>query len=348
MEIETIETNIKNKNKFSIYPYYQLNKLLLLQIIILILFLLFIILISKNKYIFSNHINNEIIDDTKLNRKRNLYQKIRLLKILTNNDESEYKGIQECLLNDPDEKLCIYHLILPKAVVGKKRILLGEKSDGCYVLLDDFENIKIAYSFGISNNIQFDKALADKGIEVYMYDHTINSLPYQNPKFHWKKLGICGIGQNYTNMKNLEELIKENGHINEKNMILKMDIEQWEWESIINLKEETLNQFKYIAIEYHFKDNSKYNEEYLYYNVIKKISKTHQAFYARCNGDRSKKINFGNNRICHIIEVCYIIKENNTFITDESIYPIYEFDYSKPVIGKLEMNLNLLKLFDDF
>ena len=55
-------------------------------------------------------------------------------------------------------------------------------------------------------------------------------------------------------MKNLEELIEENGHSKEKNMILKMDIEHWEWESIVDLKEETLNQFKYIAIEYHFKD----------------------------------------------------------------------------------------------
>ena len=307
-----------------------------------------IIIIAKSKYININHINKGNIDNIKLNKKNNLYEKIKLLKILTNNNENEYKGIQECLINDPDEKLCIYHLILPKEVVGKKRILLGEKYDGCYVLLDDFENIKIAYSFGISNNILFDKALADKGIEVYMYDHTINSLPYQNPKFHWKKLGICGIGSNFTNMKNLEELIKENGHINEKNMILKIDVDNWEWESIINLKEETLNQFKYIAIEYHFKYNIKYKKEYLFYKVIKKISKTHQAFYTRCNGDRSRIINFGNNRICHIIEVSYIIKENNSFLTDESIYPIYEFDYSKPVLGKLEMNLNLLKLFDDF
>lgn len=33
-------------------------------------------------------------------------------------------------------------------------------------------------------------------------------------------------------------------------MILKMDIEHWEWESIIDLKEDALNKFKYIAIEY--------------------------------------------------------------------------------------------------
>ena len=48
-----------------------------------------------------------------------------------------------------------------------KMILLGKKGDGCYVLLDDFENIKYAYSFGINRNIQFDKALADKGIDIY-------------------------------------------------------------------------------------------------------------------------------------------------------------------------------------
>ena len=144
----------------------------------------------------------------------------------------------------------------------------------------------------------------------------------------------------------MEELINENGHTKEKNMILKMDIEHWEWESIINLKESTLKQFKYIAIEFHFRDEKNYNETNIYYNVIKKLSKTHQAFYVRCNGDRSNKINFGSNRICFIMEVSYIIKENNIFKKDETIYPMYEFDYSKPQLRKLEMNLNLLKVFD--
>lgn len=77
---------------------------------------------------------------------------------------------------------------LSKRDTRKKRILIGRKADGGYVLLDDFENIKIAYSFGIDADIYFDKDLADRGIDVYMYDHTINSLPYENPKFHWKKL----------------------------------------------------------------------------------------------------------------------------------------------------------------
>ena len=353
-DIEEIKNENNNFNYRPIFSqiYLRLNKVILLQILILILIVLFyftIIVNNKTEKIDLYCNNNKNLDPNKddgNNSMPTLLNKIRLLKLLTNNDESEYKLMLECLLNDQDTKYCIYHLISPKLVLGKERILLGEKSDGCYVLLNDFNNIKIAYSFGISTNIQFDKALADRGIDVYMYDHTINSLPFENPKFHWKKIGLCGKKTNSTELKTLEEMINENGHNNEYNMILKMDIEHWEWESINALKEDTLNRFNYIAIEYHFHDEKEENNQNLYYNVLKKISNTHQAFYVRCNGDRSKRINFGNNRICHILEVSYIIKKDNQFIKDETIYPMYEFDYSIPEPGKLEANLNILKLFD--
>ena len=80
---------------------------------------------------------------------------------------------------------------------------MKEKSDGCYALLDDFSNIKFAYIFGICYNIQFDKTLADKGIDVYMYAHTINSLS-ENPKFLWKIIGLCEKNINNSDIKNLE------------------------------------------------------------------------------------------------------------------------------------------------
>ena len=237
-DIEPIRTKIKNNSQQN--PNSNIKKILYLQIINLILIFLALFYLINNAFL-----NSPNKQKTKEKQKSiGILEKIKYLKILTNNNEKEYKGIQECLLDDPDKKSCIYHLILPKEVVGKKRILLGEKGDGCYVLLDDFKNIKYAYSFGIGKKIQFDKALADKGIDIYMYDHAINSLPYENQKFHWKKIGLCGMGRKNYNLQNLEELIAENGHNKEKNMILKMDIEHWEFESLIGLKEETLSQFK--------------------------------------------------------------------------------------------------------
>ena len=131
------------------------NKMLYLLIMNLLFIFLVIFYLIKN-CLFNNRKKQKTEETLKINRKY-ILEKLKYLKILTNNNENEYKGIQECLLNDPDQKFCIYHLILPKEVVGKKRILLGEKSDGCYVLLDDFENIKYAYSFGISQTFNLIK-----------------------------------------------------------------------------------------------------------------------------------------------------------------------------------------------
>jgi hypothetical protein len=61
-------------------------------------------------------------------------------------------------------------------------------------------------------------------------------------------------------------MLKENGHLNEKNMIFKMDVEGAEWETLKDTPEDVLLQFKYLAFEYHF------GEEYypFFYDVLKK------------------------------------------------------------------------------
>ena len=39
-----------------------------------------------------------------------------------------------------------------------------------------------------------------------MYDHTINHLPYENPKFHRKKIGLCGKNTKNKDLRHLEDL----------------------------------------------------------------------------------------------------------------------------------------------
>ena len=333
--------NLLSKHRFEINKYFSLQ----IIYIILIMYLLLQNSIHEKHY---KDMNQKYLNNfANIYKNNNISLKIRLLKLMTNNNVLEYKGIQECLINDPDSLLCIYHLISTKGVLNKERILIGYKRDGSYVLLNDFLNIKIAYSFGIGRAIQFDKELADRGIDIYMYDHTINSLPFEHQKFHWKKIGVSGSKLKNKFLKSIDELIIENGHINEENMILKMDIESKEWDVLFDLKEDILKKFKYILLELHFQDETKFNNHNIYYNVLKKIHKSHQAFYIRCNDNTRTKVNFGHNRICPLIEVSYIIRKDNIFIKDNSIYPIYEFEFQKPPLNKLETNLNILKLFDD-
>ena len=154
-------------------------------IICFLIFILYTILIIYVSYLANNKkitiIHNQNSDSL---------SNLELLRLFTLNDKKLYEGAETCLIKNPDEEMCIYQFLCPKEVKGKTRIMLGNKKDGSYVMLNDFDNIKIAYSIGIYNLVQFDQALADKGIDVYMYDHTINRLPYENDKFHWKKIGL--------------------------------------------------------------------------------------------------------------------------------------------------------------
>ena len=212
---------------------------------------------------------------------------------------------------------------------------IGAKNDGGYILLDDFKNIKNAYSFGIANEISFDKELADKNIDIFMYDHTIKELPFIVPKFHWKKIGLSEKNEGNNNMKTMNEIIKENGHMNEKNMILKMDIEGAEWKIFKSLEPEILIKFKYIVVEFHFSNKIIAN----YLEVLKKINQTHQIFHLHCNNFCSF-VNLEGYNICSALEISYTIRENNEFIKSSDFFPIKNID-AKNIKNKDEMNLFL-------
>ena len=169
-------------------------------------------------------------------------------RILSNNGK---------IITNYNNEIC--YLLNSKDVVDYKKTRIGEKADGGYILLDDFKNVKIAYSFGIAAEISIEKELADRNIDIFMYDHTINKLPFENPKFHWKKIGLSGQNNNDNNMKTLSELIKENGHLNEENMILKIDIESYDWEVFQYLNISIFRQFKYIVGDFHISDSNEFD-----------------------------------------------------------------------------------------
>jgi hypothetical protein len=304
-------------NKFYLY-------LLFFLILNLIYCLILICGLSEKKK--KNKLLNEQIDFVEA--KLHLMEEIQNNKILN----SKY---------DIQNNSSYYNLLSPMKVLNHTKIRIGANTDGGYIILEDLDNIRIAYSLGIGTEISFDKYLADKNIDVFMYDHTIKNLPFENPRFHWEKIGICGISSNKNNFKTLSQLIKKNGHSNEKNMILKFDIESHEWEVFQNLPIDNLNQFKYIVGEFHFSPSKKFN----YFDILKKISLTHQIFHVHCN-NCGRIITINEYKICNLLEISFLRKKDYIFEKDYSIYPVEGLDY-KNCIDKKEISsiLNYLKYF---
>ena len=140
-------------------------------------------------------------------------------------------------------------------------------------------------------------------------------------------------------MKMLNDLIEENGHRNEKNMILKFDIESSEWDVFQHIFSNILKQFKFIIGEFHFSNENKL----IQLEIIKKLKMTHQIFHLHCNNCLNDIINFEGYYICPLLEISFIEKKGYTFSKFNSSFPINGLDY-KNCENNEEIN-ELLNIF---
>ena len=139
-------------------------------------------------------------------------------------------------------------LMAPQRAEGVKKKRYGSRFDGGYVMLDDFNGIKGALSLGIGGNVKWDLAMAEKGLTLWQYDHTVGGPPVQHPNFVFNKARIGIEAENTTPSTTLPALIAE--HPGDE-MILKMDIEGSEWEVFAHIDPEYLKAFRQIVIEFH-------------------------------------------------------------------------------------------------
>lgn len=189
--------------------------------------------------------------------------------------------------------------------------------DGGYIMLDNFGNGNIAYSFGICDDINWDNDVANRGYNVFMYDHTVKNLPFERKEFHFFKEGLSGIKNSEKHLDTLEHYIEENGHKNCKNMILKMDVEGYEWDFLSTINADILKQFDQIVFELHnlLQNNSNKPE------LLEKLNKTHQLIHIHGN-NCSVALQINNQIFPDTIEATYINKDNYKIVDSEIILPV--------------------------
>ncbi len=146
----------------------------------------------------------------------------------------------------------ILRLIAPHDAVGESKVRVGRLNDGGYVMLDNFSHIEAAYSLGINDDVSWDLDIARRGIPVFQYDHTIESLPEQHPLFNWHKKGVAYWDSGHDGLATIAELVQSNGHEHSDRLILKCDIEGSEWGALRYASRATLNRFDQIVLELHW------------------------------------------------------------------------------------------------
>ncbi len=177
----------------------------------------------------------------------------------------------------------VNHFLTINDCASDKLIRVGKKNDGGYIMYGDLKekSKKVAYSFGISSDVSWDNDMADMGYKVYMYDHTINNLPYERKEFHFYKKGISDTDSSKGDLETLQSLVNRNEHLYNNNMILKMDVEGAEYGFILNSDLELLNRFDQLVMELH-NLNSLYQND-LIEKALKKLTSLFGVIHVHAN-----------------------------------------------------------------
>ena len=134
--------------------------------------------------------------------------------------------------------------------LGFNLIRLGRGCDGGYLLPDDLEGIHYCFSPGVSNVVDFEKDLLERGIFSFLADYSVDGPPPSLKRFHFEKKHVDVIDTEHT--------ITLQSWINQRmpngcggDLLLQMDIEGAEFVVLLSTPIEILQRFRILIVEFH-------------------------------------------------------------------------------------------------
>jgi len=130
-------------------------------------------------------------------------------------------------------------------------IRIGGDADGGYLIPDDISGIRYCFSPGVSDSSNFEKELADRGVHCFLADYSVDNPPISNHMFSFLKKYVGPYESEQ--MMVFQDWITGNVARDEE-LILQMDIEGGEYQTLLSCDNRVLTQFRVMVIEFHSLD----------------------------------------------------------------------------------------------
>lgn len=216
-----------------------------------------------------------------------------------------------------DRALALARLLEPRRPVGFEKIRVGGWSDGGYVMVDDFAGVRTALSLGVGPNVDWDVSMAERGIEVHEYDHTVDAPPRTHPLIHFHKRQITAVKMEGT--ESLQSILETLGTREPASVILKIDIENDEWAVFRNAPREVLGMFSQVLCEFHAFNYM--HQDFQWDNALAGLSKLREQFdVVHVHGNNCAEVYYIDGRpVPAVVEAALVNKTRvRTEPTDES------------------------------
>ena len=133
---------------------------------------------------------------------------------------------------------------------GVPLIRVGPDGDGGYLVPDDLDGIRYAFSPGVSNESGFELELARRGQRVFLADYSVDGPAARHPSFVFDKRFVgCLTNEQFIT---LDDWTAAKLGADRSDLLLQMDIEGAEYETLLAASPSLLSRFRILVIEFHW------------------------------------------------------------------------------------------------
>lgn len=132
---------------------------------------------------------------------------------------------------------------------GIDLIRLGSEGDGGYLVPDDLDGIEACFSPGVSDSSDFEQACAHRGMKVFLADYSVDGPASCHQRFHFtKKFVGATTSERFMTM---DAWVKQVSIGSDSDLLLQMDIEGYEYETLLSMSDDLIKRFRIIVVEFH-------------------------------------------------------------------------------------------------
>jgi len=166
-------------------------------------------------------------------------------------DLLESAGLVAMPTTDPEELVRLLRRLHPRDS-GKSLIRLGPEGDGGYLVPDDLEGILACFSPGVSMISGFEKDCAERGMTVFLADKSVDQPQEEHERFNFTRKFVGALSNQ--DFMTMDDWVTAALPEQDADLLLQMDIEGYEYETLLSTSNNLMRRFKLLVVEFHHLD----------------------------------------------------------------------------------------------
>lgn len=149
---------------------------------------------------------------------------------------------------DPEAVRALLERLAP-VTSAQGLIRLGPEGDGGYLVPDDLDGIRACFSPGVNEVSGFEKDCADRGMEVFLADKSVDQPAESHERFHFTKRYLGALtNEDYMTM---DGWVGSSLPGSRDDLLLQIDIEGYEYETFLSTSDDLMGRFRIVVSEFH-------------------------------------------------------------------------------------------------